>query len=221
MNGVGNKAIIAGASGLIGGNLLNILLQQPGYDEVLVLVRKELPIEHPKLKQQVIDFEHLEAYSELIKGNVIFCCLGSTRSKTPDLKEYRKIDYDYPLQLAVIGHRNKISKYFLVSSIGADASSSNFYTKIKGETEASVIKIALPVLHIFRPSALTGDRKENRFAESIFTAILKIVNPLLLGSLKKYRSIPASTVAAAMYKQSLQTEEGIFIHSSEEIKKLT
>src|ERR1700693_2970474 len=101
-----SKAIIAGASGLIGSNLLQIFLNEPGYDEVLILVRKESPIEHTKLKQLVVDFNRLNDYSELIKGDAVFCCLGSTKAKTPDLNEYRKIDHDYPLQLGQIAKRN-------------------------------------------------------------------------------------------------------------------
>ena len=158
-----NKAIIAGASGLIGSSLLDLLLNNPGYDAVLVLVRKEIPIKNDKLTQLIVNFDKIEDYSISITGDVIFCCLGSTKKKTPDLKEYRKIDHDYPLKLSQIALKNGIKQYHLVSSIGADATSANFYTKMKGETENDIINcwIARHCIST-RPSLLTGDRKEFR-----------------------------------------------------------
>ncbi|WP_428327799.1 NAD(P)H-binding protein [Mucilaginibacter sp.] len=216
-----NKAIIAGASGLIGSSLLDLLLNNPGYDAVLVLVRKELPIKNSKLTQLIVDFDKIEDYNKSITGDVIFCCLGSTKKKTPDLSEYRKIDHDYPLKLAQIALNNGIKQYHLVSSIGADPASSNFYTKMKGETENDIIKVGLTSLHIYRPSALMGDRKESRPLESISVAVMKIINPLLFGSFKKYRSIAASTVASTMYKQSLKKEDGVIIYPSDQIQQLS
>jgi uncharacterized protein YbjT (DUF2867 family) len=215
------KAIIAGASGLIGSLLLDIILQRPEYDEVLILVRKELPQQHKKLKQLVIDFEKLDELAGSLTGDALFCCLGSTRKKTPDLTVYRKIDHDYPLHLAEIALKNKIGQYHLISAIGANPSSSNYYSKMKGETEADIKKLALHCLHIYQPSFLTGDRKEKRPGERFFIGLAKIINPLLLGGLKKYRSIPAATVAMAMYKESLINEAGIFIHPSDKIKQLS
>lgn len=214
------KAIIAGASGLIGSNLLNILLQQAFYDEVLVLVRKELPIIHYKLVQLVVDFNKLENHSQAINGHTLFCCLGSTKKKTPDLKEYRKIDHDYPVALAQLTKQNGVEQYHLVSSIGADSNSSNFYNRMKGETGDDIQKIGLKCLHIYEPSILIGNRKESRPLERIVTGLMKVIDPLLIGSLKKYRSIPAQTVAMAMYNESLKNEAGVFIHPSDKIKQL-
>ena len=214
------KAIIAGASGLIGSKLLTILLQKPDYDEVLILVRKELPLSHKKLVQLVIDFEKLEHYKKAITGHALFCCLGTTKKKTPDLSIYRKIDHDYPLQLAQLANQNNIGHYHLVSSLGADSKSSAYYTRIKGETEDDIRQVGIKSLYIYRPSILTGDRNEYRPAEKIAVFIMKLINPLLMGGLKKYRSIPAQTVAMAMYNESLKNEEGVFIHPSYKIKLL-
>jgi uncharacterized protein YbjT (DUF2867 family) len=214
------KAVIAGASGLIGSLLLEIILKKPGYDEVLVLVRKELPIRHLKLKQTTVDFDRLDDYTALITGDVVFCCLGSTRKKTPDLTVYRTIDHDYPLHLAQIALKNRIAQFHLVSAIGANAAASNFYTKMKGETEADIKKVGLHSLHIYQPSFLVGDRKEKRAAEKLLTGFMKLLDPLLIGSLQKYRSIPAKTVAEAMYNESLINQAGIFIHPSDKIKQL-
>src|SRR5579872_3394558 len=215
-----NKAVIAGASGLIGSKLLDILLKQPFYDEVLILVRKELPINHKKLVQLVINFDMLEDHSAALTGHAVFCCLGSTKKKTPDLTEYRKIDHDYPLQLAQLAKQNGMKQYHLVSSLGANARSSGFYLKIKGETENDIQKVGLKNLNIYQPPFLMGDRTENRPVERFGSNIMEFIDPLLIGSLKKYRSIPAETVARAMFNQSLKNEEGIFVHPSDKIKLL-
>jgi len=215
-----NKAVIAGASGLIGSELLQILLKENSYDEVLILVRRELPIQHKKLVQLVVDFDQLDKFKHIINGHAIFCCLGSTKSKTPSQRMYRKVDHDYPVKLAQIALEHNTPQYHLVSAIGADFKSLTYYNKLKGETENDVQAIGLPCLHIYRPSLLTGDRKEYRFAEKVATAVMTVVNPVLIGPLKKYRSIPAATVARAMYNQSLKQGEGVYIHPSDHIKQL-
>jgi uncharacterized protein YbjT (DUF2867 family) len=215
-----NKAIIAGASGLIGSKLLDLLLQSPEYDEVLALVRRELPAKHPKLVQLVVNFDKLGDYADSINGNAIFCCLGSTKKKTPDLTVYRKIDHDYPVRLAELAKQKGVNQFHLVSSMGANSKSSNFYTKMKGETEESIQQVGLNSVHIYQPAFLTGDRKEHRPMEGFLLVLMKVIDPLLIGSLKKYRSIPAETVAKAMLNQSLKKDEGVFIYTSDKIKLL-
>jgi uncharacterized protein YbjT (DUF2867 family) len=215
-----NKAVIAGASGLIGSKLLNILLQEAYYHEVLILVRKELPVSHKKLVQLVIDFDKLDEHAGAITGHALFCCLGSTRKKTPDMTIYRKIDHDYPLRLAQLAEQNSVEQYHLVSAIGANSHSSNFYTKMKGEVEEAIEKVGLKCLHIYQPSILTGDRKESRPMERFSIGLMKLINPLLVGGLRKYRSIPAETVARAMFNESIKKQEGVFVHSSDQIKLL-
>jgi len=214
------KAIIAGATGLIGSKLLNILLANDEYSHVVSLVRKESGVAHHKLREVVVDFEKLNEYEQLIAGHALFCCLGSTQKKTPDLKVYYKIDHDYPLQLAQLAFKNGVEQYHLISSMGANSGASNFYLKTKGKTEEDIIQTGVNCLHIYRPAFLTGDRKEYRLAEKILTPFTAIINPLLIGGLKKYRSIPAQTVAEAMYNESLKNNEGVFIHSSDNIKQL-
>lgn len=216
-----NKAIIAGSSGLIGSKLLDILLRETFYNEVLILVRKELPLKHPKLTQLVVDFDQLEAYSDAITGHALFCCLGTTKSKTPDKVVYRKIDHDYPTELARLAHKNGMRQYHLVSAIGANKMSSTFYLKTKGETEADLQQIGIPAIHIYRPALLTGERNEMRLMEKVMGGLFKIIDPLLFGGIKKYRSIPGATVAAAMYKQSIKTNTGLFIYESDKIKELS
>ncbi|AMR30968.1 nucleoside-diphosphate sugar epimerase [Mucilaginibacter sp. PAMC 26640] len=211
------KAIVVGASGLIGSSLLTMLLNHAEYDEVLVLVRKELPLQHKKLVQLVVDFDNLDKHSDAITGHALFCCLGTTKSKTPDAARYRKIDHDYPLQLAQFAKKNGVKHCHLVSAIGANKTSSTFYLKLKGELEEDLQKVGLQTLHIYQPSMLYGDRKEQRSLETVFVGIFKVINPLLLGGWRKFRSIPADSVAHAMYKNSLNGESGIFIHTYDNI----
>jgi len=212
------KAVIAGASGLIGSNLLEILLNEPTYNEVIILVRKATGIRHEKLKEIILDFDTLDDYKNDINGHAVFCCLGTTNNKTPDKALYRKIDHDYPVTLAKLAQANGVEQYHLVSSIGADINSSTFYTKLKGETEEDIKTVGLKTLHIYQPSFLKGDRKEFRLMEKILIGLSYIIDPLLTGSLKKYRSIPAKTVAKAMYNESLNKNEGVFTHPSDNIK---
>lgn len=214
------KAVIAGASGLIGSNLVNILLQAPEYDTVLVLVRKLLPISHKKLRQLVIDFDELEKYKNEITGHAVFSCLGTTLRQTPDKVEYRKIDQGYPLQLARLAFKNMVGQFHLVSSMGANEHSRFFYPKIKGQTERDIKAVGLPCLHIYQPSFLSGPRDNPRFGEGFALAIMKLVEVFLIGSLKKFKSIPGKTVARAMYKTSLNNEGGIHVHPSDKIKEI-
>lgn len=215
-----NKAVIAGASGLIGSSLLRILLDAQQYNKVLVLVRKELPVQHKKLVQLVIDFDKPDEYQAAITGHAVFCCLGSTQKKTPDRAAYRKVDHEYPLKLAQLAKQNGVEQYHLVSALGANARSANFYLKMKGETEEDIQNAGLKRLDIYQPSFLTGRRTEHRPRERFVNSLVKFIDPLLIGGLKKFRSIPGKTVARAMFNQSLKTEEGIFVHLSEKMKLL-
>jgi uncharacterized protein YbjT (DUF2867 family) len=215
------EAIIAGATGLIGNNLLHQLLDHPDYTKVTVIVRKEIPMQHAKLEQLVVDFDHLDNHQEHIKGDVVFCALGTTKSKTPDQEQYRKIDYQYPLDIAFIAQQNGASQYHLVSALGASEKSSIFYSRLKGEVERDLKSIPFKAIHIYRPSLLDGERKEHRSAEGIMIGLMRVLNPLLIGGLKKYRSIKIEKVASAMLKQSLKPLDGIFIYDSDEIEQLS
>lgn len=214
------EAIIAGATGLIGNNLLQQLLDHPGYTKVIALVRKKIPLQHPKLEQLVLDFDRLEDYKNEIKGDVVFCALGTTKNKTPDQEQYRKIDYQYPLDIAFIAQQNGVSQYHLVSALGASEKSAIFYSKLKGEVERDLKTIPFNAIHIYRPSLLDGKRKEYRSVEKVMIGLMRILNPLLIWGLKKYRSIKVEKVASAMLKQSIKPLNGIFTYNSDKIELL-
>ena len=214
------KAVIVGASGLIGAALLDLLLEHQEYSEVLSLVRKELPIKHAKLTQLVVDFDRLSDYGESINGHALFCCLGTTKKQTPDTDLYYKIDHDYPVLLTELAAKNGMTQCHYISSPGADPNSSIFYTRTKGMAEADLRKAGIPALYLYQPSLLTGKRKEHRLLEGIAQSVMKVIDPLLRGSWKKYRSISGHAVASAMLKKSLSVQKGVFILPSDEIQEI-
>jgi uncharacterized protein YbjT (DUF2867 family) len=214
------SAIILGANGLIGSSLLQQLLVNNQFDGIKIFVRKLLPIQHSKLVQIITDFENIEAVKNEINATVIYCCLGSTKKKTPNLAQYRKIDHDYPIYFAKEGLKNGMTQFHLISSLGANPNSSNFYTKMKGETEEDIKKLGIPSLYIYQPSFLKGYRKEKRSGEKIMLKVMKFVDLILIGSLKKYKTIAAEVVAKAMINESIKNKSGIFVIESDKIKEL-
>jgi len=215
-----HQVILVGASGLIGSHLLTQLIESVEISRILLLLRKSLHISAHKVQELIVNFDELEHYSSDIKGDVIFSCLGTTKAATPDSDLYRKIDLEYPLKLAEIGIRNGVSQFHLVSSLGANALASNAYLKLKGELENELKNLSISSLHIYQPSLLTGNRKESRLGEKFAISVFKLINPLLIGPFKKYRSIEAETVARVMFNQSLKDLKGTFIYPSIKIQKL-
>ncbi|MEO5910017.1 MAG: NAD(P)H-binding protein [Pelobium sp.] len=218
---MGKKAILLGATGLIGSKLLTLLIQHEKYESFTVFVRSKMALDHPKLNQIITDFKNLDHLKNEISGDVIFSCLGSTKNKTPDLAVYKKIDHDYPLYFAHEGLKNGIKSFHIVSSLGADSKSSNFYTKMKGEIEDDLKEIGFDSTFIYQPSFLKGNRSENRPIEKILNPIMSVLDLLLFGPLKKYRSIEALDVAKAMLNESITNKRGIFVIESDKIKELT
>ncbi|TAF78247.1 MAG: NAD-dependent epimerase/dehydratase family protein [Sphingobacteriales bacterium] len=213
-------AIILGASGLVGSHLLTLLLNSPAYTQVILFNRKASAVKHPKIKEILVDFSAPQSYQNAIKSDVIFCCIGSTIAKTPNPADYRKIDFDIPLFFAQQGVANGVQQFHLISSIGANANARNPYLKLKGEVENELKKQSLAGLYIYQPSFLLGKRLENRPIEKIFLNLVAFLDPLFIGSLKKYSGIQAQTVAQAMLNTSLIGTNGIHTYTSDKIKKL-
>jgi uncharacterized protein YbjT (DUF2867 family) len=157
---------------------------------------------------------------EKIFGDVLYCCLGTTKKKSPNPNDYRKVDFTYPLELSKIAQENKISQYHLISALGANSSSTIFYNRLKGETEQALKQISLHAIHIYQPSLLIGNRTEYRALETLSIKLMSFVNPLLIGSFKRYRSIKAITVAKAIINQTFKQEGGIFTYPSHIITEL-
>jgi uncharacterized protein YbjT (DUF2867 family) len=204
-------AVVIGATGLIGNMVVEELLNDDAFSIVRTLTRKPLTIIHPKLQQKIVNFNDINDYKEKFEeGDIIFCCIGTTQKKVQGDKEaYKKVDYDIPVNAAQIGISRGYKKYLLVSAIGANENSSNFYLQLKGKTENAIKKFSFRSISIFRPAQLLGKRKEYRPAEKILQPVTKFISLFLFGSLKKYRSIHAKDVAKAMVKESKQNNPGI------------
>lgn len=214
------KAIVYGASGLVGSYILETLLNNTNYEQVVIVVRKELNIQHPKLKTLIGDFNTLPEVVKDIHVDEVFIALGTTQKKTPDKKLYYQIDHDYPVLAAKLAKENGAKSVFLVSAIGANAKSSIFYTRMKGETEQDIINLNLDHTYIFRPSMILGDRKESRPLEKVFIGIFKFINPLFVGGINKYKGIEASDIAKAMVKSANALNEKVKILHWEEMTGL-
>ena len=162
-------ATLIGATGLIGNYLLDELLQDDYFDTVKILIRRPLEFSHPKLEKHLVDFNDGDSFLvALSNSDVVFCSIGTTQKKVKGDKEaYRKIDYDIAVNAARFSKMVGCETFVLVSSVGANSKSNNFYLKLKGEIEDTVKETGLHSINIMRPSILLGDRKENRLAESI------------------------------------------------------
>ncbi len=155
------KAAVFGASGFIGSFLLTELLNDPDYDQVTIVVRKQLDIQHPKLKTLIGDFSTLSSLKDQIVVDEAFIAMGTTKSKTPDEKEYYQIDHDYPVLAARIARENGARSVFVVTAVGANQNSKVFYLRTKGEVERDIASLGFEHAHFFRPSMLLGERKEH------------------------------------------------------------
>ena len=213
-------AVLLGATGLIGNHLLHLLLGDDYFTTIRVLVRKPFAFIHPKLEIQITDFNyHDNFHSALGKGDVIFCCIGTTMEKVNgDKALYRRIDFDIPVHAAQWGIDNGFSQYLVVSAIGANPKSSNFYLHLKGSMEAAIHALPYVSLHIFRPSLLLGNREEKRKGEKLAQSIMPALSFMLPGSLKKYRAIDATDVAKAMLAAAKSGKAGIMVHEYAQMK---
>ena len=214
-------ALIAGASGLIGSHLLEQLLESSEYGRVIAVGRRPLERVHPKLVPVVADFAALDKTTVDLRCDDAFCCLGSTIKRAGSAENFRAVDHGAVLALAWAARRNGASRFFLVSALGADASSRFLYNRVKGETEEALQVLGFSTLGIFRPSLLLGPRREFRPGERISAVILWLAEPLLLGRLRPYRAIRAEVVARAMLRCSFgRPGQGVLIFRSDEIQDL-
>ncbi len=211
-------AIIAGASGLIGKSLTQLILQSDDYGQVIALVRKPLGIQHDRLKEINIDFDQLSEMEEFPKADDIFCALGTTMKKAGSKEAFFKVDYTYPFELAQRALKSGANRFFLVSAMGANMNSRYFYNRVKGELEDKVSFLDYRTIYIFKPSLLRGNRSERRPGESFAQAITTIIP--FIGPWKKYRPIKAEKVADAMMKVAKQEDKGCYFYQSEIMRKM-
>lgn len=211
-------ALIIGSTGLVGAQLLNLILESPVYDKVVVFVKRETSIKHPKLIQHLIDFDKIENYQNLVVGDDFFCTIGTTIKKAGSQEAFKKVDLIYPKQFAQIALKNKVSQFLIISSLGANEQSTNFYLKTKGEMEAFLKKLTFKSTIILRPSLLLGNRTEFRVGEKFGAIFMKTISILLFGKLQKYKPIESKTVAKALFELAQQNQDGFKIYESNEIQ---
>lgn len=208
------KALLLGASGLVGGHCLGYLLADDFYSRVNILVRRELPIHHPKLVQHPVDFDRLENHAAVLCGDDVFCCLGTTIAKAGSREAFRRVDFGYPVKIAGLALKGGAKQFLLVSALGADAGSPIFYNRVKGQVEEAIDHCGFETLHIFRPALLTGKRVERRPIEDLGRMLSRLFPFVFSGPLKKFRPIAAEALAYAMVEIAREQWQGRHVFSS-------
>jgi uncharacterized protein YbjT (DUF2867 family) len=213
-------ALVLGASGLVGNELVKVLIQQDKYEKIHLLVRKPIEVKHSNCEQHVLDFDQLHNYSELFHVTDVFCCLGTTIKKAKTKAAFRKVDYEYPFEAAKLASISGVEKFLIITAMGSNSKSMIFYNQVKGQVEESLAKLNLPSVHIFRPSLLLGKRAEFRFGEKMAEKSSALLNAVMVGPLRPYKAIEARNVATAMAAVAGTSKMGVNIYPSQEIERI-
>ena len=208
-------AVIAGATGLVGGELIQMLLQEGTYSHVIALTRREFSVDYPKLRKVVTDLHQIPSALSGVAADDVFCCLGTTMAKAGSKGKFHEVDFVFPLALAEATRALGASQYMLVSALGANQDSSIYYNRVKGEVEQALRGVGFETLHIFRPSLLLGTRKESRPGEDAAKSLFRIFGGIIP---KKYKGVEARAVAKAMVGCALMNKKGVHIHESKDIQ---
>jgi uncharacterized protein YbjT (DUF2867 family) len=213
------KALIAGATGAIGSVLLELLNNSDQYSEIHCVGRREPSTWGEKIKVHIVDYDALDQFDLQSSIDDVFCALGTTIKAAGSVENFKKVDRDYVHSLGKLAQRLRAQTCSVVSAIGADAGSSNYYNQTKGEAEELLQNLGLTSLRIFRPSMLHGARDEFRFKETVGSAVLTIMTPLLRGPWEKYRAVRIEQVAKAMYESARQNYPAVQIFESDAIHR--
>ena len=213
-------ALLLGATGLVGGHLLEGLAHDDRRARLTTLGRRRMATVSDTHMHHVVDFDDLDAAAELCAVDAVFCALGTTIRQAGSKAAFRRVDHDYPVEIGRLAHARGATHYLLVSSLGANAASRLFYPRIKGQVEESLADVGFDSLSIFRPSQLAGDRAERRPMETVAQTVLQAATPLLVGPLRRYRLSPAETVAQAMITISFAPRLGTGVYEAEALPDL-
>lgn len=208
------KALVIGATGAVGKDLVEQLLKDESFERVDVFVRREVKVPSPKLVPHVVDFDHPERWSELLTGDVLFSCLGTTIKAAGSQDAQWKVDYTYQYEAAKAARNNGVGKLVLVSSVGASSKSKIFYSRMKGQLDEDVQKLGFPGCFILRPPSLVR-KGSDRFGEKAGVAVLKCFNAI--GLIRSWKPMPTEEVAAAMIRLAKSDKNGTNIITSQEI----
>ena len=204
--------ILIGATGLTGGKLLDLLIADTTVKKVKVFGRSSTNKSHPKLEEYVGNMFQLQHFTKVFTGDIVFCCIGTTKAKTPNKETYKKIDYGIPVAAARLAKRNGISVFEVISALGADAQSNTFYNKVKGEMERDILALGIENTYIFQPSLIGGDRSEKRFAERMAQVVMGTFSFLVP---KKYKIIESGIIAKAMLHVANNGYSNVIIENDE------
>lgn len=214
------SALVVGATGLVGSSLVKLLCESEEYAAVNVISRRPLDFKHPKLVVKLCEFDQI-AEKDIEFAHEVFCCLGTTMKKAGSKQQFEKVDFEYPLTIAAIAKNRGVGHFIVISAMGANEKALAYYSKVKGKLEAELIKMDFPQLSIVRPSLITGDRPEFRLGETIGDKVLKVLNPILVGPLKKMHSIPATQIALAMKVIALHgKKQKVAVYLSDELLEM-
>ncbi len=208
-------ALVIGATGLVGRQLVKLLLQDNRFEKVVVFVRRSTGLQHSKLREHIIHFEDLESWRSLVTGDVLFSTLGTTLKQAGSKGAQFKVDYTYQYNFAKAAAQNGVPKYVLVSSAGSSPDAALFYSRMKGELERDVQKLSFQQISIIRPGLLAGHRTKSRIGERIGFTVLNILRHF--PSLAKYRPIDAQMVAKAMINAFEKQSKNIQTYTLEEV----
>ena len=209
------KALVIGATGAVGKDLVEQLIKDDSFERVDVFVRREMPLLSSKLVSHVVDFDHPEIWAELLTGDVLFSCLGTTIKAAGSQDAQWKVDYTYQYDAARAARANGVRQYILVSSVGADAKSKIFYSRMKGQLDEDVAKLGFPGCFILRPPSLIR-KGSDRFGEKAGVVVLKALNAI--GLMRSWTPMPTEDVAAAMVRLAKSGKTGHSIITSQEIR---
>lgn len=212
------NALIAGSTGLIGNHILQQLMADTDCEKIILLVRRPLEVNSPKVEVAIVDFDKLNDFVLSLPVHYVFCSLGTTIKTAGSQDAFRTVDFTFVVNLAKWCENNKVQAFLLVSAMGANAGSKVFYNRIKGEAEQAVSQLKIPAVHIFRPSLLMGNRTEKRFGERMAQCVMGTIGFLFVGSLKNIKGIHASKVASAMIGAAKTSTSGTQIHLSGEMQ---
>lgn len=213
-------ALLLGATGLVGGHVLDLLLDDPAYGRVVVFGRRAVERRHAKLEQHVGDLERLEEHAGLFAVDDVFCCLGTTLRAAGSRGAFRRVDHDYVAAAARAAAAAGARRFLVVSAGAASPGSRIFYNRVKGEAEAAVLAQPIGGVVILRPSLLLGERAQRRPAEALAQRVLPALRWMLIGPLRRYRAVHARTVARAMVRLAREGPKGVRVVESDEIQRI-
>jgi len=198
------KALLLGATGLVGNDCLANLLESDEYEQVRVLCRRPLSVEHPKLDVQVADLDAMEACQSHFQVDDVFCCLGTTMKKAGSRQAFRHVDHDLVVQAAQMAQRSSVQRFLVVSAVNANDGSPFFYARVKGQMETALSGLGLPLVAIFQPSLLRGQREERRLAEDWGNIFNRVIDPLIRWTDAYWLPVDSQKVADAMVGMALE-----------------